>query len=305
MHPYLEISPEVQKALDNNQPIVALESTLVAHGMPYPKNIETAQRLEEIVRENGAVPATIAILNGKLKVGLSSEELNILGTSENIYKVSRRDIPMIIAKKLNGSTTVASTMIIASIAGIKVFATGGIGGVHRGAEKSFDVSADLMELANTRVAVVCAGCKSVLDIGLTLEYLETHGVAIVGYQTPYFPAFFTRRSGFKVDFSMDTIQELATSFQAKLDLKLKGGMIIANPIPKEHEMPYEVIQEAIDDAIEESDDKGLIGKEITPFLLKRIDELTEGTSLASNQKLVYNNALVAAQFAVELAKNKS
>ncbi|PCJ21449.1 MAG: pseudouridine-5-phosphate glycosidase [Candidatus Cloacimonadota bacterium] len=304
MHPYLEISPEVQKALDNNQAIVALESTLVAHGMPYPKNIETAQKLENIVRENGAIPATIAIINGRLKVGLNKDELQLLGTSKEVLKVSRRDIPMVIAKKLNGSTTVASTMIIASIAGIKVFATGGIGGVHRGAQKSFDVSADLMELANTRVAVVCAGCKSVLDIGLTLEYLETHGVAIVGYKTKNFPAFFTRKSGFKVDFSMESIQELATTFQAKLDLKLKGGMIIANPIPKEFEMPYEIIQEAIDDAIEESEERGLIGKEVTPFLLKRIDELTEGTSLYSNQKLVYNNALVAAQLAVELKSLK-
>ena len=304
MYPYLEISTEVQNAIDNNLPIVALESTLVAHGMPYPKNIETAKELERIVRKNGAVPATIAILNGKLKVGLSDEELHTLGTSDNICKVSRRDIPMVIAKKLNGSTTVASTMIIASIAGIKIFATGGIGGVHRGAEKSFDVSADLMELANTQVAVVCAGCKSVLDIGLTLEYLETHGVAIVGYQSKDFPAFFVRKSGFKVDFSMDSIQELATTFQAKLDLNLRGGMVIANPIPSEYEMPYEIIQEAIDDAIEESEDKGLIGKEITPFLLKRIDELTEGTSLKSNQKLVYHNALVAAQLAVQLANQK-
>lgn len=299
---YLEIHPEVEKAIKEGKPVVALESTIISHGMPYPQNVETAIKVEEIVRENGAIPATIGIIKGKLKVGLSNEEIEYMGIAKNVLKVSRRDIPFIIAKKLDGATTVASTMIISALAGIKVFVTGGIGGVHRGAQETFDISADLMELAKTNVVVVCAGAKSILDIGLTLEYLETHGVPVVGYKTDEFPAFYTRKSGFKVDYKVDSAGELAEAIKAKWDLKLKGGLVVGNPIPEEYEMDYETINKAINDAIIEANEKGIKGKDTTPFLLSKIKQITEGKSLESNIQLVYNNAVVGSKLAVELSK---
>ena len=299
---YLDISEEVKAALANNQAVVALESTIISHGMPYPKNVETALNVEKIVRDNGAIPATIAILNGRLKVGLSPEEIEFLGKAPNVQKTSRRDIPFIIAKGLTGATTVASTMILAAMAGIKVFATGGIGGVHRGAETSFDISADLLELAQTDVAVVCAGAKSILDIALTLEYLETNGVPVVGYQTDELPAFYTSKSGFGVDYRLDTPQEVAKALKTKWDLKLQGGAIIANPIPEAYEMDPKVINDAILEAVKQQNEQGIKGKESTPFLLAKVKELTGGDSLDSNIQLVYNNAKVGAQIAVELSK---
>jgi pseudouridine-5'-phosphate glycosidase len=299
---YIDISSEVVSALKENKPVVALESTIISHGMPYPVNVETALKVEEIVRGNGAIPATIGIMEGKLKVGLTVEEIEHFAKNDDIVKVSRRDIPFIIAKKLNGATTVAATMIIASLAGIKVFVTGGIGGVHRGAQQSFDISADLMELAKTDVAVVCAGAKSILDIGLTLEYLETQGVPIVGYKTEEFPSFYTRKSGFKVDYRVDTIEELANAVKIKWDLGLKGGLVIGNPIPEEYEMDYDVINRSIEDALYEAKKAGIKGKETTPFLLSKVKKLTEGKSLESNIRLVYNNAKVGAKLAVQLSK---
>jgi pseudouridine-5'-phosphate glycosidase len=299
---YIDISSEVASALKENKPVVALESTIISHGMPYPVNVETALKVEEIVRGNGAIPATIGIMEGKLKVGLTVEEIEHFAKNDDIVKVSRRDIPFIIAKKLNGATTVAATMIIASLAGIKVFVTGGIGGVHRGAQQSFDISADLMELAKTDVAVVCAGAKSILDIGLTLEYLETQGVPIVGYKTEEFPSFYTRKSGFKVDYRVDTIEELANTIKIKWDLGLKGGLVIGNPIPEEYEMDYDVINRSIEDALYEAKKAGIKGKETTPFLLSKVKKLTEGKSLESNIRLVYNNAEVGAKLAVQLSK---
>lgn len=299
---YLDINPEVKKAVKEGKAVVALESTIISHGMPYPKNVETALEVERIVRDNGAVPATIAIMHGKLKVGLTPEEIEYLGRSHDVVKTSRRDIPFILAKELDGATTVASTMIIASLAGIKVFATGGIGGVHRGAQETFDISADLQELAHTDVAVVCAGAKSILDIGLTLEYLETQGVPVVGFGTEELPAFYTSKSGFGVDYRVDSPKELAEALKTKWDLGLNGGVVIANPIPAEYEMEPEVINEAIGAAVEEAEAKGIRGKESTPFLLAKVKELTEGASLDSNIKLVYNNAELAARIAVELSK---
>ncbi|MCT4604727.1 MAG: pseudouridine-5'-phosphate glycosidase [Marinisporobacter sp.] len=299
---YLDIHPEVKTALEEGKPVVALESTIISHGMPYPENIKTAREVEEIVRKNGAIPATIGILNGRLKVGLNDEELEYMGKGDDILKTSRRDLPFVIAKELNGATTVASTMIIAALAGIKVFVTGGIGGVHREAQETFDISADLMELATTNVAVVCAGAKSILDIGLTLEYLETHGVPVVGFGTEEFPAFFTRKSGFGVDYQVDSETELAKALKAKWDLNLKGGMVIGNPIPKEYEMDYDTITTAIEDALQEAKEKGIKGKEATPFLLSKVKAITGGKSLASNIQLVYNNAKVGSKLAVELAK---
>lgn len=299
---YLDISTEVKEALANNQPVVALESTIISHGMPYPKNVETALTVEQIIRDQGAIPATIAILNGRLKVGLSHEEIEMLGKAGNVVKASRRDIPFIIAKKLNGATTVASTMILAQLAGIKVFATGGIGGVHRGAETSFDISADLIELSQTDVAVVCAGAKSILDIGLTLEYLETHGVPVVGYQTDELPAFYTSKSGFGVDYRVDTAKEMAVALKSKWDLRLQGGVVVANPIPTEYEMDADMINRVIVQAVKEQDELGIKGKESTPFLLAKVKELTGGESLDSNIQLVYNNARLGAQIAVELSK---
>lgn len=299
---YLDISTEVKEALANNQPVVALESTIISHGMPYPKNVETALAVEQIIRDHGAIPATIAILNGRLKVGLSHDEIEMLGKAGDVVKASRRDIPFIIAKKLNGATTVASTMILAQLAGVKVFATGGIGGVHRGAETSFDISADLIELSTSNVAVVCAGAKSILDIGLTLEYLETHGVPVVGYQTDQLPAFYTSKSGFGVDYRVDTAKELALALKAKWDLGLQGGVVVANPIPSEYEMDADMINRVILQAVKEQNEQGVKGKESTPFLLAKVKELTGGDSLDSNIQLVYNNARLGAQLAVQLSK---
>ena len=297
---YVDISEEVIEALDHGKPVVALESTIISHGMPYPMNVETALKVEKIIRDGGAVPATIAILNGRLKVGLTKEEIDYLGKAgQKVIKTSRRDIPFIIAKQLDGATTVASTMIIANIAGIKVFATGGIGGVHRGAETSFDISADLEELGRTDVAVVCAGAKSILDINLTLEYLETKGVPVIGYQTEELPAFYTRKSGFKVDYNIESPSELAKALKAKWDLNLDGGVVVANPIPKEFEMDFDTITNAIEKAVAEAEELGIKGKESTPFLLAKVKELTGGDSLESNIELVYNNARLAAKLAVE------
>lgn len=301
---YLDIKPEIKKALEEGKAVVALESTIISHGMPYPRNVETALNVEQIIRDNGAIPATIAIMDGKLKVGLSKDEIESLGKSSDAIKCSRRDIPFILAKKLDGATTVASTMLIASMAGIKVFATGGIGGVHRGAQETFDISADLQELAHTDVAVVCAGAKSILDIGLTLEYLETQGVPVVGFGTDELPAFYTSKSGFGVDYRVDTPKELAEALKTKWDLGIYGGVVVANPIPPEYEMDPAVIDSAISEAVREADLKGIKGKESTPFLLAKVKEITGGSSLDSNIQLVYNNAVLGAKIAVELSKLK-
>jgi pseudouridine-5'-phosphate glycosidase len=297
---YLDLSEEVRKAIEDQRPIVALESTIISHGMPYPQNVETALKVEEIIREHGAVPATIGIIGGRLKAGLTSEEIDYMGRAKNIAKVSRRDIPYLIAHKRDGATTVASTMIIASMAGIRVFATGGVGGVHRGAEKTMDISADLEELAMTEVAVVCAGAKSILDLGLTLEYLETKGVPVLGYQTEELPAFYTRKSGFGVDYKVDTPKEIADILRTKWDLGLKGGALIANPIPEEYSMDADLITRVIEDAVKEAEVLGIKGKDTTPFLLAKIKEITGGESLESNIQLVYNNARLAAEIAVSL-----
>jgi pseudouridine-5'-phosphate glycosidase len=270
--------------------------------MPYPQNVETARKVENIIREAGAVPATIGIIKGRLKAGLTDEEIEYMGDGSKILKTSRRDIPFIIANKLDGATTVASTMIIAELAGIKVFVTGGIGGVHRDGEKTMDVSADLQELANTNVAVICAGAKSILDINLTLEYLETHGVPVIGYGSDEFPAFYTRKSGFKADYRVDSPEVVAKALKAKWDLNLKGGVVIGNPIPEEFEMDYDVITNAIEDALKEAKELGISGKATTPFLLAKVKALTGGTSLVSNIELVYSNAIVGSQIAIELAK---
>jgi len=300
-HPYLDIDPEVQHALQAGQPVVALESTIISHGMPYPQNVATALQVEAEVRAHGAVPATIAILGGRLKAGLSAAEIETLGKAgPAVVKVSRRDIPFMVAQGRMGATTVASTMVIADMAGIRVFATGGIGGVHRGAQQSFDVSADLQELARTEVAVVCAGAKSILDLGLTLEYLETHGVPVVGYQTDWLPAFFTRDSAFKVDYRLDTPADIARVLHAKWAMALRGGMVIANPIPQEYAMPRATIDAAVEQALAEAQQQRIGGKESTPFLLARVCELTGGDSLASNIQLVLNNARLAGAVAREL-----
>ncbi|WXR62394.1 pseudouridine-5'-phosphate glycosidase [Peptostreptococcaceae bacterium AGR-M142] len=299
---YIHIKEEVKEALKANKPVVALESTIISHGMPYPKNVETALKVESIIRENGAIPATIAILDGIIKVGLTKEEIDHLGKSDNVVKASRRDLPFIISKKLDGATTVASTMIGASLAGIKIFATGGIGGVHRGAQQTFDISADLEELSKTDVAVVCAGAKSILDIGLTLEYLETNGVPVVGYKTKELPAFYTIKSGFDVDYRVDSEEELAKALKAKWDLELNGGVVVANPIPEEFSMDYDEITNTINDAVKEAEEKGIKGKESTPFLLSKIKDITKGKSLDANIELVYNNARLGAKLAVELSK---
>ena len=299
---YMDIKEEVRLALEEGRAVVALESTIISHGMPYPKNVETALNVESIVREKGAVPATIGIIGGRIKVGLTEDEIAHLGRSKEVVKASRRDIPFVLAKGLDGATTVASTMIFANMAGIRVFATGGIGGVHRKAQETFDISADLEELARTSVAVVCAGAKSILDIGLTLEYLETAGVPVVGYGTDEFPAFYTSRSGFKVDYRVDTPKELAKALKTKWDLGLSGGVVIGNPIPEEYEMDYELINDAIERALEEAEKTGVKGKETTPFLLNRVKEITGGDSLNANIQLVYNNAKVASELAVELSR---
>lgn len=297
MKNYLVASEEVKEALASGKPVVALESTIISHGMPYPKNVETAIRVEEIIRENGAVPATIAIIGGVLKAGLTEEEIDYMGKSSGIAKVSRRDIPYIVSQKLDGATTVASTMIIADMAGIRIFATGGVGGVHRGGETTMDISADLEELANTNVAVVCAGAKSILDIGLTLEYLETKGVPVYGYETEELPAFYTRKSGYKVDYRIDSPEDMALALKTKWDLDLKGGVLIANPIPKEYSMDADFITKVIEDAVVEAGEKGIKGKDTTPFLLAKIKDITGGDSLESNIQLVYNNAELAAKVA--------
>lgn len=303
LNKYLDIAPEVQKALDEGRPVVALESTIISHGMPYPQNVETALNVEKIIRDNGAVPATIAVLGGRLKAGLSEQEIDYLGkTGAGVAKASRRDLPVLVAEGKDGATTVTTTMIIAHMAGIQVFATGGIGGVHRGAETTMDISADLEELAHTPVMVVCAGAKSILDLGLTLEYLETHGVPVIGYGTEELPAFYTRKSGFKVDYRIDTPEDLAKTFFVKQDMGLGGGMLVTNPIPEAYSMDHDVISKAIDDAVAESKKLGIHGKETTPFLLAKIKELTGGDSLNSNIQLVYNNATLAAKTACELAK---
>jgi pseudouridine-5'-phosphate glycosidase len=298
---YLDISPEIKNALENKRPVVALESTIIAHGMPYPQNAETALLVEKTIRENGALPATIAIINGKLKAGLSEDEINYIGKNgPNILKTSRRDIPFILSKKTTGATTVASTMIIAEMAGIKIFATGGIGGVHRGANETMDISADLQELAKTNVAVVCAGAKSILDIGLTLEYLETYGVPVIGFKTNEFPAFYTRKSGFGVDYKLDTPKEIADALNIKWENKLNGGAVIANPIPTDFEPSFSEINKATEQALKEAVEQNIRGKEISPFLLKRIKELTGGESLKANIQLVLNNAKLAAAVASKM-----
>ncbi len=303
MNQYLDVNPEVAAAIAAGKPVVALESTIISHGMPYPQNVETALNVEKIIRENGAVPATIAIIGGRLKAGLTKEEIEYFGKKGRaIHKASRRDLAVLCAQGEDGATTVTTTMIIAHMAGIRFFATGGIGGVHRGAETTMDISADLEELARTPVMVVCAGAKSILDLGLTLEYLETKGVPVLGYQTSELPAFYTRKSGFNVDYRMDSPAELASAFKAQNDMALGGGMLVTNPIPEEYSMPKDVIDAAIDQAIAESKAQGIKGKETTPFLLARVAELTGGDSLASNIQLVYNNALLTAKTAVEYSK---
>ena len=303
MNKYLDISPEVAEALNSGKPVVALESTIISHGMPYPRNVETALLVEQTIRENGAVPATIAIIGGRLKAGLSKDEIEYLGKSgRNVAKTSRRDIAALVARKADGATTVTTTMMIAHMAGISIFATGGIGGVHRGAEVTMYISADLEELGNTPVMVVCAGAKSILDLGLTLEYLETKGVPVIGYGTDELPAFYTRHSGFGVDYRADSPEELAAMFKAQRDLGLKGGMLVTNPIPEEYSMDKAVIDAAIDQAIKEASEKGIKGKETTPFLLAKVVELTGGDSLDSNIALVLNNARLAAKTAAEFVK---
>ena len=298
MNKYLDISPEVKAALDAGKPVVALESTIISHGMPYPKNVETALLVEQTIRENGAVPATIAIIGGRLKAGLTKDEIEHLGKAgRGVAKASRRDLPAIVARGIDGATTVTTTMIIAHMAGIKIFATGGIGGVHRGAEKTMDISADLEELAQTPVMVVCAGAKSILDLGLTLEYLETKGVPVIGFGTEELPAFYTRKSGFGVDYRVDTPAELAAMFTAQRELGYKGGMLVTNPIPEEYAMDKEIIDRAIEQALRELDENGIHGKECTPFLLAKVVELTGGDSLESNIQLVLNNARLAAKTA--------
>ncbi len=303
MNAYLELGDEVRKALDRKAPVVALESTIISHGMPYPRNVETALAVEARVRESGAVPATIAIMGGKLKAGLTEAEIRLLGErGYSVAKVSRRDMGTIVASGKDGATTVAATMIIASMAGIRIFATGGIGGVHRGVEHTMDVSADLEELARTDVAVICAGAKSILDIPRTLEYLETKGVPVVVYRGDEFPAFYTSHSGLPADLRMDSAVGIAEMLKAKWGLGLSGGVVIANPIPSVHEMPADVINVAIERALNEAREQGVRGKDVTPFLLARVKDLTGGDSLESNIALVMNNAALAAAIAVEFVR---
>ena len=303
MKKYLDISEEVKKALDEKKPIVALESTIISHGMPYPKNVETALRVEEEVRKNGAVPATIAIIGGRLKAGLTKDEIEYFGKKGTlITKASRRDIPALIARKEDGATTVAATMIIASLAGIAVFATGGIGGVHRGAETTMDISADMDELSKTGVMVVCAGAKAILDLPLTMEYLETKGVNVIGYTTDELPAFYTRKSGLKVVWRCDTPKEIADIWKVQKDIYPGTGLLVTNPIPEEYSMDSEYINKEIDIAIEEMNTLGIKGKETTPYLLDKIQKLTGGESLEANIRLVLNNAMLASKVAVELKK---
>jgi len=302
LNDYLDIHPEVEDALNKNLPIVALESTIISHGMPYPNNIETALMVEDTVRSNNAIPATIAIINGRLKIGLTNKEIEFLATNDKVRKISRRDLAIAVSKKLSGSTTVASTMIIANLAKIAVFATGGIGGVHRGAEKTFDISADLEELSKTNVCVVCAVPKAILDIGLTLEYLETKGVPVIGYKTSELPAFYSSKSGFNVDYRVDAALDIAEILKTKWDLSIKGGVLVTNPIPIAFELELVMMNKAINEAIIEADKEKIIGKEITPYLLSKVNELTEGKSLDANIKLIQNNAALAAKIAVHYIK---
>ena len=299
---WLEYSQEIIEAREAGKPVVALESTIISHGMPYPQNVETAREVEEIIRENGAVPATIAILDGKIKIGLSNEDLEYLGQSKNVEKASRRDIPFLLSTKKNGATTVAATMICAELAGIEVFVTGGIGGVHREAETTMDISADLQELAQTNVAVVCAGAKSILDLGLTLEYLETQGVPVVGFGTDTLPAFYTRTSPFNVNFRLDSADEVGEMIKTKWELGLDGGIVVANPIPEENALDESFISKVIDQALAEAKEKQIEGKQVTPFLLGKVKELTDGKSLVANIALVKNNARVGAMIAASLAR---
>lgn len=298
MKAYLSYTDEVRHALENNLPVVALETTIISHGMPYPQNIEMAKEVEQIIRDNGAVPATIGIMNGQIKIGLSESELEQFATNKSVEKVSRRDFPYILASGKVGATTVAATMIAAQLAGIRVFATGGIGGVHREGEVTWDVSADLTELARTSVAVVCAGAKSILDLGRTLEYLETQGVPVVGYRTDAFPSFFARESGYGVDFRMDTPEEVGTLMDTKWKLGMDGGMIIANPVPESDALDHDKIEAVIQQALTEAKENHITGKNVTPFLLDKVKQLTEGKSLQTNIALVKHNAAVAAQIAV-------
>ncbi|MBQ7566248.1 MAG: pseudouridine-5'-phosphate glycosidase [Oscillospiraceae bacterium] len=301
MDRYLDIAPEVKQALDAGKPVVALESTIISHGMPYPQNVETALNVERIIRENGAVPATCAVIGGRLKAGLSKDEIGHLGKKGyDVPKASRRDLPVLVARGGDGATTVTTTMMIAAMAGIRVFATGGIGGVHRGAETTMDISADLEELAQTPVMVICAGAKSILDLGLTLEYLETKGVPVLGYGTEELPAFYTRRSGFKVDYRVDTPEELAAVYRAQREMGYSGGLLVTNPIPEQYSMDKAVIDRAIAQALDEAKAQGVRGKQTTPFLLAKIKDITGGDSLDSNIQLVYNNAKLAAQVAAAL-----
>ncbi|TFJ93189.1 pseudouridine-5'-phosphate glycosidase [Lentibacillus salicampi] len=302
MKKYLEFSQEVQQAKENGQAIVALESTIISHGMPYPQNVKMARDVEAIVRENGAVPATIAIMDGKIKIGLSDDELEVFGKSDDVAKVSRRDIAPVIASGKLGATTVATTMVCAELAGIETFVTGGIGGVHRGAETTMDISADLEELAQTNVAVICAGAKSILDLGLTMEYLETKGVPVLGFETDYLPAFYTRESEFPLAFSTDSTDVLAETMKTKWDLQLNGGLVIANPVPEEDAMDADYINGVIGDAVKEAKENHISGKDTTPFLLAKVKEMTEGKSLDVNIALVKHNAKIGSQIAVSYNK---
>lgn len=303
MNHYLHIAQNIRAALEAHQPVVALESTIISHGMPYPQNVQTALAVENIVRDNGAVPATIAIIGGKLTVGLTPEQIEHLGKAGlSVPKASRRDLPVLLAQGQDGATTVTTTMIGAAMAGIRVFATGGIGGVHRGAQTTMDISADLEELAQTPVMVVCAGAKSILDLGLTLEYLETKGVPVIGYRTKELPAFYTTHSGFEVDYRLDTPQDIARAFAVQRAMGMPGGMLVTNPIPDDFSMDAQTINQSIDQAIREADQQGIHGKALTPFLLDRIQRITGGDSLRANIQLVYNNARLGAQIACALAQ---
>jgi pseudouridine-5'-phosphate glycosidase len=304
MKKYITLSEEVRTAQEQGKPIVALESTIISHGMPYPQNVKTAREVEQIIRDNGAVPATIAILDGKIKIGLSEEELEMFGKSSDVAKASRRDLAYLIATKKKGATTVAATMICAELAGINIFVTGGIGGAHRGAETSMDISADLEELAQTNVAVICAGAKSILDLGLTMEYLETKGVPVIGYQTDVLPAFYTRTSKFHVNFRAEDVETIAATLKTKWDLNLRGGAVIANPIPEEYAMDEKIITAVIETALKEANDLHITGKDVTPFLLGKVKELTGGKSLDSNIELIKNNAVVGAKIAVKFQSLK-
>ena len=299
---FMDITPEIEEAVRTGKPVVALESTILSHGMPYPENLGFAREVEKIIRAEGAVPATMAIIDGRLKAGLTEEELVRMCEAKGVLKVSRRDLPIVAAKKLTGATTVATTMILANLAGVNVFATGGIGGVHRGGEDSMDISADLQELAHTPVAVVCAGAKMILDIGRTLEYLETMGVPVLGLDTDDFPAFYCRRSGFGVDYNAKTPADVAAIAKAKWDMGLGGGLLIGNPVPEAYAMDFDAMSATIDRALAMAEEAGVKGKNITPFLLAHIVELTGGDSLKTNIQLAFNNARAAARIAVELAK---